>query len=364
MQEQLESTLATLISFPSVSIDPTACHEMLDFVRSEVESYGFYIHSQTDSPNPWFVLTTQQTKEIDTLLSAHLDIAPAPLELLTLEKRDGKLYGRGVYDMKFAVACYLTFIKEHQDTLRDLNIGILFTTDEEISGAGTVEFLKLGWRPRRVLIPDGGDGWQIEERAKGFIGLELTTTGVAGHGSRPWEADNAIHTLFDIGHTLRTEYPFISKRDATFSVTSLHGGETFNQIADRASLMLDFRSFRQDDIVMFNKRIDELTQSNNVSVRIIQQGAPLLFDRNGVDVQDFLTALHQLRGEEIEYSESYGGTDGRHFAVYNIPCIIVEPRGGGRHALSEWLLADDLLIFYRLLEKWLLPNPSKEIVTN
>jgi acetylornithine deacetylase/succinyl-diaminopimelate desuccinylase-like protein len=355
MQERLESTLATLISYPSVSIDPTACHEMLDYVRSQVEQYGFYIHSQTDSPNPWFVLTTKQTKEIDTLLSAHLDIAPAPLELLTLEKREDKLYGRGVYDMKFAVACYLEFLKEHQETLRDLNIGMLFTTDEEISGAGTVEFLKLGWRPRRVLIPDGGDNWKIEEQAKGFAGLELTTTGVAGHGSRPWEADNAIHTLFDIGHTLREEYPFISKSEATFSVTSLHGGETFNQVPDRASLMLDFRSFKLDDITKFLKRVDELAQPKDVSIRVIQQGPPLLFDRSGKDVQDFLSTLHNLRGEDIEYSESYGGTDGRHFATYNIPCIIVEPRGGGRHALDEWLLAEDLLMFYRLIEQWLLP---------
>jgi acetylornithine deacetylase/succinyl-diaminopimelate desuccinylase-like protein len=58
--------------------------------------------------------------------------------------------------------------------------------------------------------------------------------------------------------------------------------------------------------------------------------------------------------DSIEYVSSYGGSDARFFAQRDIPTIIIEPHGDGRHAPDEWIEADDLEKYYRLMERWLI----------
>lgn len=354
MQEKIEATLKTLVAIPSTSYNPATCREVIEFVRGELEPLGLFLHIELDRPNPWILATTKDTTAPGTLLAAHLDVAPASPNLFQLQHEGDKLYGRGAFDMKFAAASYIEFAKAHVDILPTLDIGFLFTTDEEISGASVVELINAGWRPGRVLIPDGGRNWQIEERAKGFYGAQLTATGKTAHGARPWEGGNAVHTLMDILTTLRQEWPVQGNNDATFSVTSLAGGTVFNQIPDSATALVDFRTFSTDELAAFETRLTTLAAERGVIVTIIQTGAPVAFDKTSPAVQDFLEALRDIRGEQPSYTVSYGGTDARHFAKVGIPTIIVVPRGGELHADGEWIMATDLEKFYRLLVRWLI----------
>lgn len=354
MQTDLETSLSQLVSFPSVSSNPETCHEVLEFVRSQIAPYGFHISGNTDTDNPWFLATTQKTMEPDILFAAHLDVVPAPTELFTMEKRDGKLYGRGTYDMKAAAACYLELIKNNSAALHELNIGFLFTTDEEIGGFSLNDILESGLRPKLVFIPDGGEGWKIEERAKGFHDVRITAQGHAAHGSRPWEGDNALHRLLDLVAILRKEYPSTERNGPTLAITVMESGTAINQIPDYAEVKMDFRTFSKLDIEAFKQHLGELEQTHDVSVEVTQFGAPLIFDKQSPLVQDFLQLLREQTGHEVEYCVSYGGTDARYFALYDIPCIIVTPAGAGRHSPSEWIVSEDLFKYYQMLERWLL----------
>ncbi len=361
MQADLETTLAKLISIPSVSNDATRCHEILEYVRGEIEPYGLFITSMVDTPNPWLIATTQASNEPDILLAAHLDVVPAPAELFTMKKQDGKLYGRGVYDMKFAAACYLEFFKTHIEKLRELSIGFLFTTDEEIGGGCMPTILNDGWRPKVVFIPDGGDNWRLEKRAKGLYLLELVAHGKTAHSSRPWEGENALHTLVDAIQTIRTHYPSVSEQSgATLSVTQLHTQEVaLTQIPDYASATIGLRSFNNQELIDFHTFTATVAKRDGLDLNPIVISHPLLFDATHPRVQSFIEALKKQSNQtEIHYNESYGASDARYFAQYNIPCIIIEPYGGGRHGPDEWLRADDLLKYYDLIERWLLPQPS------
>ncbi len=358
MQTQLEATLAKLISIPSVTADAAACQEIIDFARSELKPLGlFFTESKPGAERPWFYATTQDTKTPDILLAAHLDVVPAPPELFVMQKRGGKLYGRGVYDMKVAAACYLELFKTHADRLGQLNIGILFTTDEEYMGLSTSDALKTGLRPKAAFLPDGGDNWLVEKRAKGLYGIELIARGKAAHGSRPWEGENALHKLLDAIQILRSKYPSTKPSDSTLTVNQLNAGEAINQLADYASVMLDFRSFSKKDLTNYKLLVMELAKKYNLEANILAAGEPLLFNPEAPGVQSFLSALRGFTGnDEVQYCESYGASDGRYFAEYGVPCIIMEPHGGGRHAPGEWLQADDLSKYYRLLEQWLVPE--------
>jgi len=352
MQQRLEATLERLIAIPSVTTNGEACHAILEYVRSEIKSLGLFIHDYTNTPNPWLIATTHDTKEPDILLAAHLDVVPGGPELFTMRKENGKIYGRGAYDMKLAAACYIEFLKKHKDTLQYLNFGVLFTTDEEAGGRSVDMILESGWRPKVVFLPDGGDNWELEQRAKGLYGVELIAKGRTAHGSRPWEGDNALHTLLEAITVLRREFPSHSPNDSTLAINQMHAGTAINQIADYASAKVDFRTFSKEDMARYRALLDNLIKTYELELQVTSTGAPLLFDKTSPYVQSFLSTLRGITGKETAYRDSYGASDGRFFAQYDIPCIIIEPRGGGRHAPDEWLQADDLEPYYRLIEEW------------
>jgi acetylornithine deacetylase/succinyl-diaminopimelate desuccinylase-like protein len=160
----------------------------------------------------------------------------------------------------------------------------------------------------------------------------------------------------DVLQILRTSFPSHQPNDSSLVVAKFHSGEAINQIADHASAVIDFRSFSEQEIAHCRDQIERLSKEHRLEVAILNEGQPLLFDEDAPAVQSFLAALREHTGKEVVYTESYGGTDGRYFAKYDIPCIIIEPNGGGRHAPTEWLLAEDLEKYYRLLERWLLDN--------
>ena len=354
MQKNLEVTLAQLVSFPSVPSDAQACKDIINYVQKELASLGLHITTDLNRSNPWLIATTKKTMQPTTLLAAHLDVVPAPKELFALQVNDGTLVGRGVYDMKFAAACYIEFAKTHKDILETLDIGFMFTTDEEVGGPSVIDILSQGWKPGRVLIPDGGDNWHIEERAKGFYGIEVTINGKTAHGSRPWEGNNAIHALNTVINALRADFPDKTPGEATLAVTRISGGTAVNQIPDQATMHLDFRSFDDAELVRFLAALESHIKPFGGTSVVLQSGAPVAFDKTAPIVQDFIAAIQQTTGNNAVYSDSYGGTDARHFAQAGIPTIVAEPNGGGRHAPDEWVQANDLEKFYQLLTTWLI----------
>lgn len=372
MQTNLEATLAKLVSVPSFYDDSTACKAVIDFISQEIEAAKiFTITRSSDSEtNPWIIATTQNTKKPDILFAAHADVVPAPAELFTMRKQEGKFYGRGVYDMKSAIACYLELIKNHSDQLRTLNIGFLFTTDEERNGKTVLDVLAAGLRPKVVFLPDGGDNWHVEKRAKGLYAIELSANGKTAHGSRPWEGENALHILQDALHTLRAHYPYTTPSHSTLSINKIVGGEVINQVADSALAQIDFRSFSVADLENYRRLVAEVAKKHNLNIVEINSGTPCSFDPESSAVQSFLKALRRFTGKDsVDYCDSYGASDARHFALYNIPSIIMQPVGGGRHADDEWILASDLSRYYCFIEQWLFPaindtknSPSLETV--
>lgn len=354
MQSSLESTLAQLVAIPSVSGTPAACHAVIEYVRGRLEASGLFITSDTDRDSPWLIATTQNTKEPDIMFAAHLDVVPAEASMFTMQKQDAILTGRGVYDMKFAAACYIELIRYHMEELRTRNIGFLFTTDEEVNSESVPAILERGWRPKIVFLPDGGDNWHIEEQAKGLYGVEIIVRGTAAHGSRPWEGDNALHRLMDILHELRKEFPHQNPNDATLAVNEVKGGTAVNQIADYAAAKIDFRSFHMADLELFRQKVESYAATHALEVHVNQEGSPVRFDNTVDTAKDFLMFLEKITGEPARYAKSYGASDGRFFAQYDIPSILIQPRGGGRHSKDEWLHADDLVPFYTLIKEWAL----------
>lgn len=361
MQANIENYLEELLRIPSVTENAEGCQAAIEYVKEKLAPYELHVTENRNTPNPWLIATTQPTKSVDILLAAHLDVVPGDAPLFELQKDDKTLRGRGVYDMKLAAACYLELLREHHAELKELNIGLLFTTDEEDGGWCMTSILESGWRAGVVFLPDGGDNWQVEQRAKGLCRAEVIARGVTAHGSRPWEGRNAIHELLSALSILRHEFNSEAPETTTLSITMMGGGTAINQLADYAAASIDLRSFESSEIERFKHILAEISQQNQyISFDISLESAPLAFDKTTPSVQSFYTAYKSVLEREVSYTDSYGASDARFFADYNIPCIIVEPTGGGRHAPTEWLKRDDVPVYYSLLREWLLSRQAAQ----
>jgi succinyl-diaminopimelate desuccinylase len=358
MQESLENTLASLVAIPSSPDDSVACHAILHFVHEELKTHNLFIQSHTNTQNPWLIATTRNTLTPDILFYAHLDVVRGAPHMFQMKKdSNGRLLGRGVFDMKFAAACYLEFLRNYTGALSDLNIGFLFTTDEEKNSGCMSEVIATGLRPKAVFMPDGGGDWAIEKRAKGFYAVELIATGKSAHGSRPWEGMSALHSLLDAIEPLRQKYAYRDRHYPTLMINGIQSGLAINQLPDRAVAQLDFRCFNKEEMDEYTGLLrDIVANQSNLSINVHKSGDTITFDDSLPAVKEFLHVFTQVRGKTPEFCDSYGASDAQFFVPFNIPCIIVQPRGGGRHDDDEWLLADDLETFCTLIEHWIVHN--------
>lgn len=119
----------------------------------------------------------------------------------------GKIYGRGIVDMKGAVAAMMVataeFIKQHT---YDGSISFLLTGDEEKDAInGTVKMLKhLAQRGEKIdecLVGEPTNpnhlGEMIKNGRRGSITFKLEVKGIQGHVAYPQNADNPITKLIN-----------------------------------------------------------------------------------------------------------------------------------------------------------------------
>jgi succinyl-diaminopimelate desuccinylase len=350
----LEQRLALLMEMPTVTDEDNACQAAVQSLADELSSLGMYVTPRLGK-RPNLVATTRNSKHPRVLLVAHLDVVPPTNGAHCKLRVDGdKLTGRGVFDMKFAAACYLELVHElnGRGELAQYDFGIMFTTDEEVGGEqGVGELLADGWNTDLAVIPDGGENWEVELGAKGLAFLQLTARGRSAHGSRPWEGDNAIDKLVAVLNDVRAEYPYNGQDEITVSINQVTGGQAMNQIADHAQTIIDMRAFTLDELKTAEDFIRQAGQKHSVDVEYLIGGNPVALDIKNQAVRTSLDVLKQFLGAEPTFTKSYGATDGRWFAYHGIPTFIIRPQGGDIHGPGEWMLRQDLPKFYDFLRQ-------------
>ena len=284
------------------------------------------------------VATTRRTKTPKVLLAAHLDVVPGDDALFSLKEKGGKYYGRGTYDMKFAIPAFLQVVDDLQDKLQDYDFGIMITTDEEVSGEnGTGWLVKQGYRPEVAVLPDGGTDWNLETFAKGVWHITLNASGKSAHGSRPWEGDSAINKLLDGLSELRSLLDAENREASTINVGTISGGEVVNQIADHASAAVDIRIGRSQNIEALKKKVLEICKRNSLSAKTVAAEPPIINNLDTPLLSSFAASVEKVIGRKTKESMSFGSSDAKYFTALGIPCAIVRPEGGNLHGPDEWI---------------------------
>lgn len=339
-----EVILEKLVSMQTLSDDTAMNFVAIDYIQDFLTKRGMHCNRQIFDGYGVLLATTRASNAMQpgVLLSAHTDVARANREQFSLRIEDGKLYGRGVYDMKDAIAAYMALVDELQDTLSTYDFGILITTDEEYGNAngisGASRILEQGLKANVCILPDSAaPGWDIEARVKGPWRFELTANGKAAHGSRPWEGQSANEKLVSALHELHGLFVNQSHDTDSINIGIIHGGTEFNEVAITASASVEIRLMEATSIATYQAYVKKLCEHYNLSYTEKRLSAPLLHDLSHPYVQDFMSSIRAITGHTPQEVTSLGASEATYFTKFGIPCVVSCPNGGGHHSDNEWL---------------------------
>lgn len=353
----LTKTLEKLVRFRTISGELDEAEKALAWIEQELADSPLYVRRHIHNGFPALVCTTRKTKTPKLWLAAHVDVVPGGLHLFKPRIANGRMFGRGVFDMKFAIACYLELMKDLGPDAKYYDLGLMFTSDEEIGGFSGVKLLleKNGYRGNLVFLPDGGGPWQFEQSAKGKMVVQVRTEGVAAHASRPWHGRSAIDELQDALSEFRAycDATFPVPQDywqTTLATTRLQGGEGDNMVPASAQATLDIRTVRDSDAIRIEKKFAHMEKKYPNTRFVIECAEPAYgFPRTNGYAKVFSRLAHTQHGITCGWTRSHGSSDARFFAAYGIPSLLILPRAGGAHSEEEWVDLDDLARYYKVL---------------
>lgn len=355
-QEKLTEYLSALVSMPTETADLEENEKALQWVEDQLSPLELHFKHQTFEGHPTLVITTKETMTPDIFLVAHIDVVPSKKYQPRIV--ENKMYGRGAYDMKMAIACYILLLHEMKDRLSEMNIGLMLTSDEEIGGMnGVKRLLAAGYSSKVAVLPDGGFDWNFEEAAKGVLQVKISALGESAHSSRPWLGKNAIETLMvalkDINAYFEKEKPRYGTYFPTANIGMIQGGKAVNQVPASAEAMIDIRYPPEMKGAEIYSALSKMIKKDPaLSIKITAEGSPYHADLKQPPFLKFKKIAKQKYGIEIGKTHSYGASDARFFGEKNIPVLVIAPKGGEIHSEGEWVDLEDLTRFYNILKEW------------
>ncbi len=359
------TNLQKLVAFPTETGRKTETLSLFSFVRSELADLPLHFTEREYQNFPALLITTRDTKTPKIWLYCHVDVVPATTEQYQAIEQNGRLYGRGVFDMKFALASYLSLFRELGESLTDFDLGIMLVSDEEVGGFnGANRLQQEGFLSKVIIIPDGGDDLRVETKAKGIWHLTIRAEGRGAHGSRPWEGENAIEQLSDYLTALRQAVCHQDKTEKwcrTLSTGMITGGQAVNQVPDYAEAKIDIRLISNEEKTEIEHIFTSLqAEYPRVTVETDMLGSCVNTDINNHYYQSFVEITESITGVEHVPVCSYGASDARFF-VSDMPAIITRPTGGGMHGAEEWLDLASFAKFHQIIMAFVQQNGQIDV---
>jgi acetylornithine deacetylase len=288
------------------------------------------------------------------LLNAHMDtvgVTGMTIDPFGAEIKDGRLYGRGSYDMKASLAAMLAAVKALQDG------GVTLAGDLWLTAVADEEALSIG--SAAVAQEITADGVIVTEpthfdicRAhRGFIWYEVETVGRAAHGSRFQEGIDAnmrmgrfLAELDKLEQDLRGREPHELAGPPSLHAALLHGGTELSTYAANCVLQLERRTIPGETEAGARRElqaiIDELARADETfqaSVKPFFQRNPYSVAADAPIIQTLEEVVTAHFGQPPAHVGATFWTDAALFAEAGMDAVLLGPTGDGAHSAVEWV---------------------------
>lgn len=277
------------------------------------------------------------------LLLGHFDtVWPiGQLARMPLERRDGRLYGPGVFDMKAGIGLGMQAVRALEATgARRGRIAMLWTTDEE-TGSGTsralVEREALASDAVLVLEP-ALPGGAVKTTRKGCGQFEVVTRGIAAHaGVDPAKGVSAIGEM--ARQILAIEALADLPNGVSVNVGLVSGGSRPNVFAEEAMSVVDVRSptaAQADAIVAAMTSLTPVLPGARIEVTGGFERPPMERTEGVARLYETARTVASALGVTLDEGGTGGGSDGNFCAALGVPTLDgLGAVGDGAHALHE-----------------------------
>jgi acetylornithine deacetylase len=355
--DELDSLLSDLVSINSINPDliPGAAGEaeIAHYIAGWLERAGLEVQLSEAAPGRPNVVGIARGKGggKTLLLNGHMDTVatgdmPHPHEPVI---KDGRLYGRGAYDMKGGVAACMQAVAQAKKL--HLRGDVIFTgvVDEEYASIGTMDLAKR-FHADGAVVAEFTE-LQMILAHKGFVWLEVETIGRAAHGSRPDLGMDAIANMGDVlvelkklGLQLRAHSPHPLLGSGSVHASLIRGGRELSSYPEHCVLSVERRTLpgespeqAEAELAKIVAQLENVDSSFKAAVRRGIDRSPMETPEEAGIAKAMQEAATKVLGHPAQIAGVPFWTDAAILSEAGIPSLLFGPSGAGAHAAEEWV---------------------------
>ncbi|WP_419937265.1 M20/M25/M40 family metallo-hydrolase [Candidatus Palauibacter sp.] len=270
--------------------------------------------------------------------------------------RDGRLYGRGAYDMKGALAACIEAARlvGRSGTRLAGDVLVAAVADEEYASLGTADLLdrrargELAFNAAIVTEPTSLD---LCVAHRGFTWIEITTRGQAAHGSRYREGVDAnlrmgrvLHRLEALGEELQSRpgHPLLGP--PSMHAALLEGGSGISTYSARCTLQVERRTVPPETRESVEEEIAAMLEDLRAEDPSLEVAWSTFFHREPFETTSeapiaacVSRAARRVRGRAPEVIGDSPWMDSALTQAAGVDSVVIGPHGAGAHADVEWV---------------------------
>jgi acetylornithine deacetylase len=346
---ELTDLLSRLVAIDSVNPDlvPGAAGEaeIARFVAAWCEQAGLDVSVHDVAPGRPNVVAVARGSGggRSLMLNAHMDtVGVAGMERPHEPYvEDGRLYGRGAYDMKGSLAA--TMLAGAEAARLGLRGDVILTAvvDEEVASIGTAA-VAARLEADAAVVTEPTE-MRLAVAHKGFVAFEIETAGRAAHGSRPDLGVDAIARMgrvlvrleeLDTALRAHPSHPLLGSGSVHASL--IEGGQEFSSYPEHCVLGGERRTIPGETMDDVEEELRGLLDGVEGEVRILLARDPFEVSEG----EQVVEAVRRHAGSPDVIGVPYWA-DSALLSSAGIPTVVFGPGGEGAHAVVEWVeLAD------------------------
>jgi succinyl-diaminopimelate desuccinylase len=333
----------------------TSCDEGLRsaaaFVKGWLETNDIRVDETHHNGLPVLLAEVGPADGPSVILHGHLDVVPARPGQFEPRIEGDRLYGRGAYDMKGALAGMMFALRD-AGARSPVRLRLLCVPDEEsadVDERSTAVLVDQGLRADFAITGEPTD-LQIGVEAKGVLAVRVELSGTAAHGSTPWLGDNAILKAYDAYRRIQS-LPFSQESSELFDRPSINlariqGGDAFNKVPDTCWMDVDIRYLPGQEP---ERILAEIREIPDLEIGRMLHREPATVSRSNPYVLALGDAAGRWGGAETLSIGRDGASDVIWFLAAGVPAVEFGPVGSGHHGPEEWVSVSSLGHYRRTL---------------
>jgi len=352
-----------LIAYDTSTAD--GLHAAAGFVKGWLESREIDVQEHAFAGLPVLTASVGPASGPTVVFHGHLDVVPGHVEQFSPRIEGDRLYGRGAYDMKGALAGMMCALRDVADQRR-IRVRFLCAPDEEsedLDLRSTDEAVRDGFRGDFAITGEPTD-LQVGVQAKGVLACRVVVHGRAAHGSTPWLGDNAVLKAFDVFRRIET-LPFSRESSEMFDRPSINlgriaGGDVLNKVPDECVMLVDIRYLPNQDA---GEILEQIRTIPDIDVARTFSRVPAYVSRRNPYVRALSDAVRRATHRDSMGVGRDGASDAVSFLQVGVPAVEFGPVGAGHHGPDEWVSISSLARYRQALCEFVRELPERLAAT-